>query len=103
MEELGSRVREARDQKLWTQRELSEASGVMEATISRIENMRHRRRPTNATLKALANALDVSVRWLALGDEQGKAPARSDRAGAQTPDTGSYPVKDPFIVLGGVA
>ena len=100
MEELGSRLREARDQKLWTQRELSEASGVMEATISRIENMRHRRRPTNETLKSLAEALGVSVRWLAFGDEQGKAPARSDRAGVGVPDTGSYPVEDITILMG---
>jgi len=98
MEELGSRVREARDQKLWTQRELSEASGVMEATISRIENMRHRRRPTNETLKSLAEALGVSVRWLAFGDEQGKAPARSDRAEAGVPGTSSYLVKDTHIL-----
>ncbi len=87
METLGARVRLARDRKLWTQRDLSDATGIMEATISRIENGKYRRRPFRATLEALARALDVSVEWIAFGDEQGKAPARSDRARAQTPDT----------------
>lgn len=87
METLGDRVRTARDRKLWTQKELSDATGIMEATISRIENGKYRRRPFRATLEAIARALDVSVEWIAFGDDQGKAPARSDRAGAQTPDT----------------
>ena len=76
METLGDRLRMARDRKLWTQRDLSEKSGIMEATISRIENGRHRRRPNTVTLNALAEALEVSALWLGFGDsEQGKAAA----------------------------
>ncbi len=99
METLGDRVRTARDRKLWTQRELSGATGIMEATISRIENGKYQRRPFRATLEALARALDVSVEWIAFGDDQGKTPARSDRARAQTPDTLAG-VEDVFILAG---
>lgn len=76
MQTLGERVRAARDRKLWTQRELSEATGIMEATISRIENGKYRRRPFRETLETLAEALDVSVSWLAFGERDGDPPAR---------------------------
>ncbi len=69
METLGERLRTARDRKLMTQRELSDQSGVMEATISRIENGKFRRRPFKETLESLATALDVSVTWLVFGEE----------------------------------
>jgi transcriptional regulator with XRE-family HTH domain len=98
MEEIGKRVFDARNRKLWTQRELSDASGVMEATISRIENGRYKRRPTNDTLKALATALDVTVFWLVFGEDEGKASARIDRAEAGVPDTSSYLVEDDHIL-----
>jgi len=75
METLGTRLRDARDRKFWTQRDLSEATGVMEATISRIENGKYRRRPTKETLVKLATALDISLEWLAFGEDQGKAAA----------------------------
>ena len=80
MNTLGERLRIARERKLWTQRELSETSGVMEATISRIENNRHRRRPMRSTLQALADALNVSVMWLAIGEDEGKVAARTSLA-----------------------
>lgn len=70
METLGDRLRNARNRKLWTQQELSEATGVMEATISRIENGKYQRRPYRETLKRLATALDVSLEWLVFGDEK---------------------------------
>ncbi len=85
MDTLGHRLRHARDRQLLTQRELSEASGVMEATISRIENDRFRRRPNKATLQALADALDVSLLWLVFGedaDASKKAAARASLAAA---------------------
>jgi transcriptional regulator with XRE-family HTH domain len=76
LETLGNRLRWARDRKLWTQRELSVRSGIMEATISRIENNKHRRRPNTETLTALAEALGVSPYWLVFGeDDEGKAAA----------------------------
>lgn len=76
MQTLGDRVRLARDRKLWTQRELSEATGIMEATISRIENGKYQRRPYRETLETLAETLDVSVSWLVFGEQDEKAPAR---------------------------
>lgn len=69
MEGLGDRLRFARERKLWTQQRLSEETGVMIATISRIENGHHTRRPLTATLTALAKALDVTPEWLVFGDE----------------------------------
>ena len=103
MQTLGDRVREARDRKLWTQRELSEATGIMEATISRIENGKHRRRPYRETLEALSDALDVSVPWLVFGEREGKTLARDNRARAGVPDTGSYPVEDVLSISGATA
>lgn len=89
METLGDRVRMARDRKLWTQRDLSEATGITEATISRIETGKYHRRPFRGTLEAIAEALDVSPVWLVFGETEGegKAPARRDRAEAGVPDT----------------
>lgn len=77
MQTLGDRVRAARDRKLWTQRELSEATGVTEATISRIENGKYSRRPYRETLETLAQALGVTVPWLVFGerDEDAKRVA----------------------------
>ncbi|MGC4106439.1 MAG: helix-turn-helix transcriptional regulator [Thermomicrobiales bacterium] len=74
---LGERVRQERDRLLLTQQELSDLSGVTTVTISRIENGRGARRPTRATLKALADALGVDVYWLANGEEllEGKLAA----------------------------
>jgi len=76
MQTLGERVRAARDRKLWTQRDLSEATGIMEATISRIENGKYRRRPYRETLETLAETLDVSVTWLVFGGQEEETPAR---------------------------
>jgi transcriptional regulator with XRE-family HTH domain len=48
----------------------------MIATISRIENGHHTRRPLTTTLTALATALDVTPEWLVFGDDlEGKAAA----------------------------
>ncbi len=69
MQTLGERLRAARDRKFWTQRELSELTGITEATLSRIENDKYHRRPYRATLETIANALDVSLPWLVFGDE----------------------------------
>lgn len=76
MQTLGDRVRLARDRKLWTQRELSEATGITEATISRIENGKFQRRPYRGTLETLAGSLDVSLSWLVFGEQEGETPAR---------------------------
>lgn len=71
MSTLGERVRQSRDRLLLTQQELSLRSGVTTVTISRIENDRGARRPTRATLEALADALEVDLFWLANGEDDG--------------------------------
>jgi transcriptional regulator with XRE-family HTH domain len=60
-----------------TQHELAERTGLTTVTISRIENDRGARRPTRATLVALADVLEVDVYWLANGEElpEGKLAA----------------------------
>ncbi len=75
METLGERLRWARERKLLSQQDVSDRTGVMVATISRIENGRHSRRPLRVTLESLAEALDVSPTWLVFGEEEGKAAA----------------------------
>lgn len=77
MDSIGDRLRIARERKLLTQDELSERTGVMKATISRIENGKHANRPRAGTLRALADALEVDVFWLANGEdvEMGKLAA----------------------------
>jgi ribosome-binding protein aMBF1 (putative translation factor) len=57
--ELGLQFRDARVASGWSQRELSERSGVRQADISRIE--RGAGNPTEATLQRLARALDKSL------------------------------------------
>jgi ribosome-binding protein aMBF1 (putative translation factor) len=54
--ELGLQFHDARVARGWSQRELSERSGVRQADISRIE--RGAGNPTEATLQRLAGALE---------------------------------------------
>jgi ribosome-binding protein aMBF1 (putative translation factor) len=54
--QLGLQFRDARVARGWSQRELSEQSGVRQADISRIE--RGAGNPTEATLQRLASALE---------------------------------------------
>ncbi len=91
MDTLGQRVRVARTQKLMLQRDVAEATGITEATLSRIETDKGVRAPRLSTVRKIASALDVPPEWLLFGDQAKKSPARRVRAGDQTPDTGSYP------------
>lgn len=68
MQSIGDRLQICRGAKNWTQEDLSAASGVTEATISRLENGHHRRRPNVATVKKLADALEVDAGWLLVGE-----------------------------------
>lgn len=70
MDTLGDRVREARNRKLWTQRDLAQAAGLTPVTVSRIETGKHNRRPYRESLEAIAKALDVSPTWLAFGETE---------------------------------
>ncbi len=64
---LSERVRHARLQKGWTQRELAAQAGTTQQTINEIErgNITRPRK-----IKALAMALDVSPAWLQFGVEE---------------------------------
>ena len=60
---LGSYVREKRNEKGMSQRELANASGISNAEISRLESGK-RKASSPAVLKAIAKALNVPVETL---------------------------------------
>ena len=62
----GMKLREARERRLLTQTELSKLSGVMVATISRIET--GQQQPRIPTVRKLARALDVRPEELIVWD-----------------------------------
>ncbi len=98
METLGQRVRVARTQKLMLQRDVAEATGITEATLSRIETDKGVRAPRLSTVRKIASALDVPPEWLLFRNQAKRSPARMVPAGDRTPDTGSYPVEDTTIL-----
>ncbi|MDP9470572.1 MAG: helix-turn-helix domain-containing protein [Chloroflexota bacterium] len=73
----GAKLRQARERRLITQPELSDLSGVMVATISRIENgLQQPRIPTVRKLaKALGVEADELIDWQSEAEETGKAAA----------------------------
>lgn len=73
MGSVGARLRLARQRKVWSLDDLARASGVMVATLSRLENDKQEPRPS--TIRKLAAALDIEPAWLLLGDEAGKCLA----------------------------
>ena len=64
---LGHNLKEQRQKKSLNQKDLSDRSGVSQATISRIETGRVRQ-PGSSALKNLADALDVSIDSLMNGN-----------------------------------
>jgi transcriptional regulator with XRE-family HTH domain len=76
-------LREFRRQKGWSQKDLADASGVGQDTISGIERGQHEPRPS--TLRKLAEALDVEVAdffrepAVPLGEAPGAGPPRVSR------------------------
>lgn len=64
-ETFGARLRTAREQRVWSQRQLAAESGVQKTTISRLEQGKHT--PTPSTITKLAGALGVSPQWLRFG------------------------------------
>lgn len=67
---IGERVKDARQRRFLTQDELSEATGIRIVTISRIENDRVESQPRLSTMKKIAEALQVSPRWLMFGETE---------------------------------
>ncbi len=86
-EKLPGRLMDLREERMWTQGELSEHSGVSPATINKIEND-HIERPRFSTVRKLARALEVSPGELWIGREgqakPPKAPAQPSEAGTET-------------------
>lgn len=66
MELFAKRLREARKDKGWTQKTLSEETGISVAMLSAYENPEAKagKNPSLATAYILANALDVPIDWL---------------------------------------
>ncbi len=68
----GGRLREARRRRGWTQTQLAEAAGVRQADIT------HYERGSNMRLEVaarLADALGVTLDWLARGEAKAKSAA----------------------------
>ena len=85
-EDLASMLRSLRAKVLWTQEDLAERSGVSVSTIAGIESGRVRR-PRSATLRTLADALDLSERRrVTLA-----AAARGASTNGAVPDDGDAP------------
>lgn len=70
MKTLGSRLREARDRKRYTQIEVAKIIGISNGTLSGYE--RDYRDPDTPTLKRLAELYEVSIDWLMNGVEKQK-------------------------------
>jgi transcriptional regulator with XRE-family HTH domain len=59
------RLKEGREELCYSQKELSDKSGIALSTISGIELGKHKARP--ATLRKLADAMDVDIREITRG------------------------------------
>jgi len=66
--QLGKKIRDLRQRRGLTVQQLAEASGLSKGFISQVEN--HRTSPSLATLHDLARALQTSVAYLVVEEEQ---------------------------------
>lgn len=73
MDNIGQRLREERQLRGWSQRDLARETGVNTDTISGIETSQHEPRPS--TLRKLAEGLGIEVRDLFAEPALGKAEA----------------------------
>jgi transcriptional regulator with XRE-family HTH domain len=81
VDNIGQRLKEERQLRGWSQRDLARETGVNTDTISGIETGQHEPRPS--TLRKLAEGLGVEVRDLFIEPALGKAEAPRG-AGPQT-------------------
>jgi transcriptional regulator with XRE-family HTH domain len=72
MRTIGERLRSARLRLALSQEDLAARSGVPVVTISRAENDRFEM-PRPATVRKLAEVLDVTPGWLLFGEGEGPA------------------------------
>lgn len=94
-ETLAKRLFRLRDARRWSQADLGVRSKVGQPVISRIESGRTQN-PDSDTLAAIATALDVSERYLRVGDEYGvpAAPTGPTRPGP-SPAPPRPPIPEP--------
>ena len=74
MDNIGERLKEERQLRGWSQRDLARETGVNTDTISGIETGQHEPRPS--TLRKLAEGLGIEVRDFFMEPALPKAPAR---------------------------
>ena len=67
--ETGRRLKEARERRGWTQKEMAEATGVAQAVISRLESGA---KLTEKMGRRLAEALEIGLDCLMVGEERNK-------------------------------
>lgn len=78
---LGIRLKQARLKKKLTQEELAEVVGIKQQAVQRIEAGKVK---STSYVVQLAQALDVSPEWLALGDEHPQEVSSSEHATTST-------------------
>jgi transcriptional regulator with XRE-family HTH domain len=74
---MGVRLRELREERGWTQRELDSRLGIMQSKLSKYESGTHQ--PSLRTLVRMANLFGVSTDYLLTGTGTPVPPLRDDR------------------------
>lgn len=69
---IGSRIKEARERRGWSQRELAVMTGASNASVSRWET--NQREMTAGNILSICYALDISPNWLLTGNEEFNSP-----------------------------
>jgi transcriptional regulator with XRE-family HTH domain len=74
---IGARLRELREERGWTQRELDSRLGILQSKLSKYESGTHQ--PSLRTLVRMANLFGVSTDYLLTGTAATVPPLRDDR------------------------
>jgi transcriptional regulator with XRE-family HTH domain len=74
---IGARLRELREERGWTQRELDSRLGILQSKLSKYESGTHQ--PSLRTLVRIANLFGVSTDYLLTGTGTPVPPLRDDR------------------------
>jgi transcriptional regulator with XRE-family HTH domain len=74
---IGARLRDLREERGWTQRELDTRLGILQSKLSKYESGTHQ--PSLRTLVRMANLFGVSTDYLLTGSGTPAPPLRDDR------------------------
>ena len=74
---IGARLRDLREERGWTQRELDSRLGILQSKLSKYESGTHQ--PSLRTLVRMANLFGVSTDYLLTGSGTPAPPLRDDR------------------------